>query len=77
MEVWLGSLTLKKNASKPLADPTKQRIRNVFSVLLSHAQRYRFVPIGHNPIKLVCQSGKRSRTPDILTPGEIRVPWSN
>lgn len=33
--------------------------------------------IGHNPIKLVRQSGKRSRIPDILAPGEIRALWLN
>ena len=29
------------------------------------------MPQGYNPIKVVRQSGKRSRIPDILTPGEI------
>ncbi len=33
------------------------------------------MPIGHNPIKLVRQSGKRSRIPDILTAGDINALW--
>ncbi len=68
VEEWLESI-------KTLANPTKQRIRNVFSVLFSHAQRYEFVPVGHNPIKLVRQSGKRSRIPDILDESEIHQLW--
>ena len=56
-EAWLSDLEGKK-VGKGLSDPTKQRIRNVFSCLFSHAQRYEFVPQGQNPIKLVRQSGK-------------------
>ena len=75
VEEWLATLTRKTDRSRPLENPTKQRIRNVFSVLFTHAQRYEFVPIGHNPIKLVRQSGKRSRIPDILTASEINGLW--
>ncbi len=77
VENWLGSLISTTQTGKPLENPTKQRIRNIFSVLFTHAQRYEFVPIGHNPIKLVRQSGKRSRIPDILTAGEINALWTN
>src|SRR5581483_2253894 len=75
VEAWLATLMSTKHPEKPLENGTKQRIRNVFSVLFTHAQRYEFVPIGHNPVKLVRQSGKRSRIPDILTPSEIRTLW--
>ncbi len=75
VESWLASLTSTKTG-KPLENPTKQRIRNIFSVLCTHAQRYEFVPLGRNPIKLVRQSGKRSRVPDILTAGEINGLWT-
>jgi integrase len=74
VETWLENLRgVKKKGA--LADPTKLRVKNVFSVLFTHAQRYKFVPIGHNPIKLVRQSGKRASIPDILEPGEINALW--
>ena len=69
VEAWLDGIVR-------LANPTKLRIKNVFSVLLAHAQRYEFVPLGHNPIKLVRQSGKRSRIPDVLEPSELHGLWS-
>jgi integrase len=75
VEGWLGTLASTKNPDRPLENGTKQRIRNIFSVLFTHGQRYEFVPIGHNPITLVRQSGKRSRIPDILAPSEIRSLW--
>ncbi len=68
VEAWLDSLS-------ELANPSKQRIKTVFSVLFGHAQRYEFVPIGHNPIKLVRQSGKRRTLPDILEVGEVHGLW--
>ena len=74
VEEWLATLGGKKSG-RPLADPSRQKIRNVFSCLFTHAQRHEFVPQGHNPIKLVRQSGKRSRTPDILSAGEVRALW--
>ena len=69
VEEWLADLQPARKKT-PLADPTKQRIRNVFSVLFTHAQRYEFVSQGHNPVQLVRQSGKRKSTPDILTASE-------
>jgi integrase len=75
VEEWLSTLTRKGNPKKPLENPTKQKIRNVFGVLFGHAQRFEFVPVGHNPIKLVRQSGKRSSIPDILDESEIRQLW--
>ena len=58
VEAWLGTLMSTKKTGKPLENGTKQRIRNIFSTLFAHAQRYEFVPIGHNPIKLVRQTGQ-------------------
>lgn len=79
VESWMGTLTVAKGKKNParriMADPTKQTIRNTFAVLFTHAQRYEFVPQGHNPIKRVRQSGKRTRIPDILTPSEIGGLW--
>ena len=76
VESWLAGLGGKKNG-QPLTNASKQKIRNVFSCLFTHAQRYEFVPMGHNPIKLVRQSGKRSRIPDILTAGELHALWES
>jgi integrase len=80
VEAWLSTLTVRKGGKKnprvqPMANGTKLTIRNTFSALFTHAQRYEFVPQIFNPIKLVRQSGKRSRIPDILTPGEINALW--
>jgi len=76
VEEWLATLPRKTDRGKPPQNATKQRIRNVFSVLFTHARRHEFVPIGHNPITLVRQSGKRSRIPDILTASEINAIWT-
>ena len=67
----------KRPMTESMANPTKQTIRNTFATLFTHAHRYEFVPTGHNLIKLVRQSGKRSRVPDILTPGEIHALWDS
>lgn len=76
VEAWLADLQGKRT-KRPLENPTKLRIKNVLSVVFSHAQRYEFVQIGHNPIKLVRQSGKRASIPDILTAfaSEIHGVW--
>jgi integrase len=76
MEDWLKTLCHRKTG-KPLADPTKQRIRNIFSVMFTHAQRHEFVPSNHNPIKLVRQSRKRSTIPVILQAEEVNLLWTN
>ncbi len=49
-----------------LENGIKQRIRNVLSVLFTHAQRYEFISQGYNPVNLVRQTDRRSRIPDIL-----------
>ena len=75
IEAWLGTLRSTKKARRPLEGGTKQSVRNIFSTLFGHAQRYEFIPIGHNPVKLVRQTGKRSRIPDILEPWETKALW--
>ena len=75
VEDWLAGLKAARRNSR-LANATKQRIRNVFSILFTHAQRYEFAPQGHNPITLVRQSGKRARAPDILTVSEMHALWN-
>lgn len=76
VELWLKDLQSARR-EQALSNPTKQRIRNVFSCFFSHAQRYQFVPQGHNPIQLVRQSGKRKCLPEILTAAELHALWSN
>jgi integrase len=70
LEQWLGSI-------KELANPTKQRIKSIFSVMYTHAQRYELVPMGFNPVTLARQSCKRSRIPDILDASEIHQLWAD
>jgi integrase len=75
VENWLTGLKAARRKTA-LANATKQRIRNVFSVLFTHAQRYEFVLQGLNPITLVRQSGKRRRAPDILSASEVHALWN-
>jgi integrase len=62
VEDWLRSL--------PLANGSKAKIRNLMSTLFNHAMRYEWAD--KNPIRLVRQSAKRERTPDVLTAEEIK-----
>lgn len=50
---------------------TKAKIRNLMSALFHHAMRYEWVE--RNPIKLVRQSAKRERIPDVLELAEIQL----
>ena len=61
VESWLGTL--------PLANASKAKIRNIMSVIFTHAMRYEW--LNRNPITLVRQSAKRKRLPDVLTAEEI------
>ncbi len=63
VEDWLHSL--------PLANGSRAKIRNLMSALFNHAMRYEWTD--KNPIRLVRQSAKRQRTPDVLTADEIRA----
>jgi site-specific recombinase XerD len=61
VEEWLDSIRRAKG--------TKAKIRNLMSSLFTHAMRYEWAD--RNPIKLVRQSAKRERIPDVLELGEI------
>ena len=50
---------------------TKAKIRNLMSVLLHHAMRYEWIE--RNPIKLLRQSAKRERAPDVLELAELQL----
>ena len=52
-----------------MARGSKAKIRNIMSVLFSHAIRWEWAD--KNPVTSVRQSAKRLRTPDVLTPEEI------
>jgi integrase len=61
VEAWLNGLSF--------APATKSKTKNVMSALFQHALRYEWAT--SNPIRLVRQSGKRLKDPDILTPQEV------
>lgn len=63
VEDWLRTITLSNGS--------KAKIRNLMSALFNHAMRYEWAD--KNPIRLVRQSAKRERTPDVLTAEEIKT----
>lgn len=63
VEEWLDSIKRAKG--------TRAKIRNIMSAIFHHAMRYEWVE--RNPIKLVRQSAKRERTPDILELTELQL----
>ena len=63
VESWLGTLKLSNGS--------RAKVRNIMSALFSHAVRWEFFE--RNPITLVRQSAKRSRTPDVLTTDELKA----
>ena len=63
VEEWLDSIKRAKG--------TRAKIRNIMSAIFHHAMRYEWVE--RNPIKLVRQSAKRERTPDILELAELQL----
>jgi integrase len=63
VEEWLDSIRRAKG--------TRAKIRNLMSALFTHAMRYEWVD--RNPIKLVRQSAKRQRIPDVLELAEIQL----
>jgi integrase len=67
VESWLRQL--------PLARGSCAKIRNIMSVLFSHACRYELY--SDNPIRLVRQSAKRRKVPHILHVDEIRLLLDN
>lgn len=70
VEHWLRSLKNEKGDS--LADTTKAKIRNIFSVVFNHAIRCEWLEQGKNPILLVRQSSKRKHTPAVFEADEIQ-----
>lgn len=63
VEDWLHGLSLSNGS--------KAKIRNLMSALFNHAMRYEWT--ARNPIRLVRQSAKRERVPDVLTAEEIKA----
>jgi site-specific recombinase XerD len=63
---------LQRVDGTPLANTTKSKIRNLFSVLFKHAIRYEWLGQGGNPITLVRQTAKRMRIPEVLESSEIQ-----
>ncbi len=63
VEEWLDSIKRAKG--------TRAKIRNIMSAIFHHAMRYEWVE--RNPIKLVRQSAKRERTPDVLELAELQL----
>jgi integrase len=62
VENWLNSLS-------DLANGSRAKIRNLMSAIYRHAMRYEFV--GQNPIRLVRQSSKRKKVPEVLEVVEL------
>ena len=69
---WLRGL--RRADGTPLANPTKAKIRNLFSVLFNHAIRYEWLEQGRNPITLVRQSAQRKSTQRLWTQMRSRPP---
>ena len=63
VEEWLDGIKRAKG--------TWAKIRNHMSPLYTHAIRYEW--IDRNPIKLVRQSAKRERVPDLLETHELQL----
>ncbi len=67
VEAWLDSIKRARG--------TRAKIRNIMSAVFNHAMRYEW--LDSNPIKLVRQSAKRERTPDVLELAELQLLLSN
>ena len=67
VEAWLDSIKRARG--------TRAKIRNIMSAVFNHAMRYEWLDA--NPIKLVRQSAKRERTPDVLELSELQLLLSN
>ena len=63
VEEWLGGIKRARG--------TKAKIRNLMSALFHHAMRYKW--IRRDPIKLVRQSAKREKVPDVLELHELQL----
>jgi integrase len=63
VEEWLDSIKRAK--------ATRAKIRNIMSAIFHHAMRYEWVD--RNPIKLVRQSAKREKVPEVLELFELQL----
>ena len=63
VEAWLDSIKRARG--------TRAKLRNIMSAVFHHAMRYEWLDA--NPIKLVRQSAKRERTPDVLELAELQL----
>ena len=63
VEEWLDSIKRAKG--------TRAKIRNIMSAIFHHAMRYEWVD--RNPIKLVRQSAKREKVPEVLELSELQL----
>jgi len=63
VEEWLNGIRRARG--------TRAKIRNLMSAIFNHAMRYEWVE--KNPIKLVRQSAKRERIPDVLELEELQL----
>jgi integrase len=63
VEEWLDSIKRAK--------ATRAKIRNIMSAIFHHAMRYEWVD--RNPIKLVRQSAKREKVPEVLELSELQL----
>jgi len=63
VEEWLDSIERARG--------TRAKIRNLMSAIFHHAMRYEW--IDSNPIKLVRQSAKREKVPDVLDLAELQL----
>ena len=63
VEEWLDGINRAK--------ASRAKIRNLMSAIFHHAMRYDWVD--RNPIKLVRQSAKREKVPDVLELTELQI----
>jgi integrase len=63
VEEWLDSIKRARG--------TRAKIRNLMSAIFHHAMRYEWVD--NNPMKLVRQSAKREKVPDVLDLAELQL----
>jgi integrase len=71
IESWLRQL--RGANGEILANATKAKIRNIFSVIFNHAIRSEWLEQGKNPVTLVRQSARRKTDPPVLHYGEIQA----
>ena len=58
---------------RPMAPPTKAKIRSLMSALFNHAIRYEWLEQGRNPVLFVRQSANGERIPECPEPEELQA----